>query len=89
MISVDESVLRDIRLLRRNAHKAVEKTLVKSKSDKVLSEKKMEELRGEVEPLMNQLDDCVSKHVKMLEGEDGDQDEEIRGVGNAGRARTP
>ena len=74
---VNERVMRDMRLLKRNAYKAVKKALIKSKSDGALSEKEMEELRGEVEPLISQLDDCVSKHIKMLKEKEGDQDEEI------------
>ena len=79
MSGVDDRVMCEMHLLRRNAHKAVEKALVKRKSDKALLENEMEELRGEVEPLMSQLDDCVSKHVEMLEGEESNEDEEIEG----------
>ena len=73
----DESVMRDMRLLKRNAYKAVDEDLIKSKSDGVFSKKEMEEVRDEIEPLISKFDDCVSKHIKMLKEEEGDQDEEI------------
>ena len=73
----DESVMRDMRLLKRNAYKAVDKALIKSKSDGWFSEKEMEGLRNEVEPLINKFDDCVSKHIEMLKEEEGHQDKEI------------
>ena len=76
MSRVHETVMHQMRLLRMNAHKAVEKALVKSKSDKALSEKEMEELRGEVEPFIRQLDDCVSEHIERLKEKEGDHDEE-------------
>ena len=37
----------------------------------------MEGLRDEVEPLINDFDDCVGKHIEVLRGKERDQDDEI------------
>ena len=34
-------------------------------------------LRDEVEPLINDFDNCVGKHIEVLREEEGDQDDEI------------
>ena len=62
----DISVMRDMRLLKRNAYKAVDEALIKSKSDGAFSEKEMEELRDEIEALISKFDVCVCEHIKML-----------------------
>ena len=33
-------------------------------------------MREDVEPFIRQLDECVSEHIKRLEGKQGDHDEE-------------
>ena len=74
---VDESIMRDMRLLKRNAYNAVDEALIKSISHGAFSEKEREELRVEIEPLISKFVDCVSEHIKMLKEEEGDQDDEI------------
>ena len=37
----------------------------------------MMELRGEIEPLLTQLDESVKIYVELLQGEESGQDEEI------------
>ena len=73
----DEKVLRKMHLHKRNAHKVVIKALKKSKSETALSIQEMEELKGDVEPLIKLLDDCVGRHLWILEDREGDQDDEI------------
>ena len=61
----------------RNANKAVVKALKRSKSDTALTVQEMDELKGEVEPLIKSLDDCVNEHLEILEDKEGDQDDKI------------
>ena len=67
MSRTDKKVLREMRLHKRHAHKAVIKALKRSKSDTALTVKEMEEFNGEVEPLIKLLGDCVSEHLGLLE----------------------
>ena len=72
----DENVLREMRLLKRNANKAIVKVCRKSKSDTVTIQE-MDELKDEVEPLIKLLDDYVTAHFELLESKESDHDEEM------------
>ena len=65
--ATDGNDMRELRLMKRNAYKAVDEALKRSKSDELFSVNEMEGLRDEVEPLLNNFDLCVSKHIEMLE----------------------
>ena len=69
--------MHELRFLKRNAYKAVDEALKRSKSDELISVNEMEGLKDEVEPLLNNFYLCVSKHIEMLEKKEGDNDEEI------------
>ena len=69
-------MLSEMRLLKRNANKAIVKARNKSKSV-TLTTPEMEELKNEVETLIKMLDEYVSAHVKSLESTGGDHDEEM------------
>ena len=68
----DRSEMCELRLLKRNAYKAMDDVLQKRKRDET-----MEGLRNEVEPLIHSFVQSVSKHFEVLENEEGDNDDEI------------
>ena len=76
MSTTEETVLREMRLLKRNANKAIVDARSKSKLA-TLTALEMEELENEVEPLIKLLDDHVTAHLKLLESTESDHEEEI------------
>ena len=51
------------------------KALKRSKSD-TLTIQEIDELKGEVEPLIELLDDCINAHLELLERKESDHKEE-------------
>ena len=74
MSIADENVLREMRLLKRNASKAIITALKKSKLD-TLTIPEMDELKGEVEPLIELLENCANKHLELLDGRESNHEE--------------
>ena len=63
MSTTEDNVLREMRLLKRNANKAIMKARNKSKLD-TLTVLEIDELKKKVEPLIKLLDDLVTAHLK-------------------------
>ena len=75
--ATDGNEMRELHLIERNAYKAVDEGLKRSKSDELISVNEMEGLKDDVEPSLNNFDHCVIKHIEMIEKEEGDNDEDI------------
>ena len=73
----DKGVMRELRLLKRNAYKAVDDVLQKWKTYKSISHEEMDGSRNEVIPLINSFAQSVNTHLEMLEKQEGDNDDEI------------
>ena len=75
--ALDVDDMRELRLIKRNAYKAVDEALRKSKSDKVFSEKEIEGLRAEIERLLKEFELCKGNHLETIKQMEGDNDEDI------------
>ena len=68
MSAAEENALREMRYLKRNARKAVDEAIRKSKLDEGLWDMEMMALRGEIEPLLTQLDESVKIYLELVTG---------------------